>query len=226
MIATIAIYLLWSDRFNLLNSSFTLIMQNLQTLFSSLDCTTLPTMYTYHSFMVECLAPIPVPLYLIIFTSSFAQVKICHKLRKLIHFRRREVCRAWSGSMLLSWDPRSSHAALLNSLPCWSRITALCDLTLSLPTPCGMKNHLRGLFTAATHDNWFKINIRRTSHGVPMQYRICQRREYCSWTRKTTVPFSKRFWGFEVYLFSNKKWQQGLLKFSEAETDRKKQGPE
>lgn len=51
MIATIAIYLLWSDRFNLLNSSFTLIMQNLQTLFSSLDCTTLPTMYTYHSFM-------------------------------------------------------------------------------------------------------------------------------------------------------------------------------
>lgn len=40
------------------------------------------------------------------------------------------------------------------------------------PTPCAMENQLRGLFTAAAHESWFKINIQRTSRGVPKQDRI------------------------------------------------------
>lgn len=164
--------------------------------------------------MVECElpCPIPVPLYLITHSSS-ALASVYHEFWKTIQFRHMKVFRAWSGKTLLNWDLRSSRM-VPNVLPCWGRITAARDLTPSLPTPCGTKNQLRALFTAAAQESWSKVNMQRTSRGVPMQYRIYQRGDYCSWTRKTTVLFSK-FWGFEVYLFSNRKWQQGLLKFSE-----------
>lgn len=119
---------------------------------------------------VRCLAPILEPLYLITRLSS-ALAYMYHEFRKIIEFRHMKVFRTWSGNVLLRWDLRSSYA-VLNSLLCWSRVTAVCDLTLSLPTPCGMKNHLRGLFTTAAHESWFIINIQRTSRGVPVQYRI------------------------------------------------------